>query len=298
MPQTAVADTDAGVSLRELAARHGLSAAGARPSLPAYVRQLWAYRHFIAAYSNARVTSTLGKTRLGRLWQVLTPLSNAAVYYLIFGKILNADRGMTNFIGYLCVGLFLYIFTQSSVQAGIQSITNNLNLIRALQFPRATLPIAVTVIELQHMLASMGVLAAIVLISREPLTWEWLLAVPVLALQTLFNAGLALLIARIGSKLTDLKQVMPFVLRVWMYGSAVLYSAVLFEERLEGWLEAVVEANPLFVFIELMRRALLETAPETASTTYLWLMGAGWSLVIGIGGFVYFWLGEKEYGRG
>ncbi|MYR63786.1 ABC transporter permease, partial [Streptomyces sp. SID625] len=31
--------------LAALAARHGLSVSGARPSLPAYVRELWARRH-------------------------------------------------------------------------------------------------------------------------------------------------------------------------------------------------------------------------------------------------------------
>ena len=83
MSQTAVADSDTGIPLRELARRHGLSAAGRLPSLPAYTRQLWSYRHFIASYANAKVTSALGKTRLGMVWQVLTPLINAAVYYVI-----------------------------------------------------------------------------------------------------------------------------------------------------------------------------------------------------------------------
>src|SRR3954452_5873610 len=89
MPETAVSESAAGVPLRELARRHGLSTAGARPSVPAYLRQLWAYRHFIHTYADARVSSSLSKTRLGRLWQVFTPLTNAAVYYLIFGVILN-----------------------------------------------------------------------------------------------------------------------------------------------------------------------------------------------------------------
>jgi teichoic acid transport system permease protein len=297
MAETAVADSGAQVSLRELALRHGLSSAGLRPSLPAYTRQLWAYRHFIGAYANARVTSALGKTRLGRLWQVLTPLTNAAVYFLIFGVILGTKHGVANFVGYLCIGLFVYIFSQQAVQQGIQSITNNLGLIRALQFPRGSLPIAATSIELQHMLASMGVLAFIVLVTGEPLSVEWLLIVPVLVLQTIFNGGLALFVARIGSKLTDLKQVMPFALRVWMYGSAVLYSAERFEE-LPAWAERLVEANPLLIYIELMRHALMEDFTLAAPLPYLWTFGTVWALVVGIGGFIYFWRGEKEYGRG
>lgn len=298
MAQTAMADSETTSSLQELARRHGLHAAGARPGLLAYTRQLWSYRHFISSYANARVTSSLGKTRLGRVWQVLTPLTNAAVYYLVFGVILETKEGVANFVPYLCTGVFIFGFTQSTVQAGIQSITNNLGLIRALHFPRASLPIAVTLIEIQHLFFSMSVLMTIVLVTGEPLTLQWLLIVPILLLQSVFNAGLAMGTARIGAKLTDLRQLMPFVLRTWMYGSAVLYPVQFFSEHLDGWQLHLVEANPLLVYIELMRHALMENVELAASPTQLWLVGAGWALFVGLCGFGYFWRGEKEYGRG
>ena len=108
-------------------------------------------------------------------WQVLTPLFNAAVYYVIFGVILNTKSGGGNFIPYLCCGVFIFGFTQSVVQDGVQSITGNLGLIRALQFPRAALPISIAIVEIRNLIASMAVLIAIVLLTGEPITWEWLL---------------------------------------------------------------------------------------------------------------------------
>lgn len=298
MAQPAKAEPRTTTVLKDLAVRHGLRAAGALPTLPAYVRQLWGYRHFIGAYANARVSSSLGSTRLGRGWQVLTPLLNAAVYYLIFGLVLEQNRQIGNFVGYLCVGVFVFLFTQQAVSAGISSITGNLGLIRALRFPRASLPIAVTLVEVQHLIASMSVLVGIVLVFGEPLTPRGLLLLPALLLQTLFNAGLALTVARLGATLTDLRQVVPFVMRCWMYGSAVLYPATMFRELLSGWPLAVVEANPLLVYIELVRHALLEDVPLASSPARLWATGLAWALVTGLGGFIYFWRGEKGYGRG
>ncbi|GGQ69365.1 ABC transporter permease [Couchioplanes azureus] len=298
MPQTAVADSDTGTPLRELARRHGLTAAGKLPSLPAYTRMLWSYRHFISSYANAKVTSSLGKTRLGMVWQVLTPLINAAVYYVIFGFVLDTARGVENFVPYLCTGVFMFQFTQSVVQAGIQSISGNLGLIRALHFPRASLPLAITTVEIRNTLASMTVLMLIALGFGEPLTLDWLLVIPIFLLQAVFNAGLAMAAARLGSKVADFKQLVPFIMRIWFYGSAVLYPVTMFEQRLDGWLLAVVEANPLLVFIELMRHALMEDVPLAASPTVLWLEALAWTLVVGLSGFVYFWRGEKGYGRG
>jgi teichoic acid transport system permease protein len=298
MPQTAVADSETGLTLKQLAERHGLSSAGKLPSLPAYIRQLWAYRHFIASYANARVTSSLGQTRLGLFWQVLTPIINAAVYYVIFGVVLNTARGMDNFIAYLCTGVFLFGFTQSVASAGAAAVTGNLGLIRALHFPRASLPIAVVLIELRKMIASMAVLIVIVLITGEPVTVEWLLVPPILLLQSLFNAGLAMTLARLGAKFTDIRQLIPFVMRIWLYGSAVLYPVTRFTEVLDGWKLAVVEANPLLVYIELMRHALMEDVTLAGAPMLLWTQALVWALVAGSGGFFYFWRGEKGYGRG
>ncbi|SCF26159.1 ABC transporter permease [Micromonospora chokoriensis] len=297
MATTALVDPDTGLTQAQLAARHGLRVAGERPSVVEYSRRLWAYRHFIAAYANAKLVASYSNAKLGQLWQVLTPLTNAAVYYLIFGVVL-AQNDMPNYIAYLTTGLFIFNFTQSAVLAGTQAISSNLGLIRALHFPRASLPLSTTLTQFQQLLASMVVLIGIVLVTGEPITLQWLLLIPALFLQAIFNAGVVLLVARMGSKASDLKQVMPFVLRTWMYGSGVLYNVSLFE-RLPAWATTLVQYNPLLVYIELARYALLEEAPLlNESLTQLWLVGAGWALVAGIGGFIYFWRGEQEYGRG
>jgi teichoic acid transport system permease protein len=298
MTQTAMARTADGEPLKELARRHGLSSSGRLPSLPAYTRQLWGYRHFITAYANARVTSSLGTNHLGVLWQVLTPLFNAAVYYVIFGVILNTQANVGNFIAYLCTGVFIYGFTSASVSGGANSIVGNLGLIRALQFPRAALPISVALIEIRNLIAAMSVLIIIVLVTGEPITLEWLLLFPALALQAIFNTGLSMFCARLTSKIIDFKQLIPFLMRFWMYASAVLYPVTKFTEHLSGWKLHLVEANPLLVYIELMRHALLEDVVLAGPPRLLWAEAAAWAVVVGLAGFVYFWRGEKGYGRG
>lgn len=298
MAQTTVVEPYAGPTPKELARKHGLSAAGRLPSLPEYTRQLWGYRHFIWEFAGAKVSASLGNTRLGMIWQVLTPLFNAGVYYVIFGVLLNTKHGTDNFIAYLCTGVFIFGYTQTVVQTGVQAVSGNLGLIRALHFPRASLPISITLVEARNMIASMAVLIAIMLFTGEPITWQWLLVLPALLLQTIFNAGAAMLVSRLGSKLHDLRQLIPFIMRVWLYGSAVLYPVTKYTEHLHGWKLAVVEANPILVYIELIRHALMENVELAGSPLLLWCEAAAWALVIGIGGYAYFWRGEKGYGRG
>ncbi|MEH0841681.1 ABC transporter permease [Micromonospora sp. CPCC 205711] len=297
MATTALVDPETGLTQAQLAARHGLRVAGERPSVAEYSRQLWAYRHFIAAYANAKLVASFSNARLGQLWQVLTPLTNAAVYWVIFGIVLK-QTSIPNFIAYLTTGLFIFNFTQSAVQAGTSAISGNLGLIRALHFPRASLPLAIVVTQFQELLASMLVLIGIVLVTGEPITFEWLMLIPALLLQAVFNAGAVLTVARLGARATDLRQVIPFLMRTWMYASGVVYSVTLFQ-NLPGWAATLAQYNPMLVYIELGRYALLEQAPLlNESLTQLWLAAAGWAIVAGAGGYLYFWRGEQEYGRG
>lgn len=296
---TAVANhPDEGIPAAELAAKYGLSVSGKRPSLVQYTRSLWARRHFIGAYATAKLTVMYSGSKLGNLWQVMTPLLNAAVYYLIFGLLLGTSRGIPDFIPYLCTGMFVFQFTQSAVLSGTRSIADNLGLIRALHFPRASLPLAQTVNQLQQLLVSMGVLIVIILGSGLKVTAHWVLIIPILLIQATFNAGLAMMMARIGSKTTDMAQLMPFILRTWMYLSGIFYSVSKITGHAPHWVIDIVEANPALIFIALMRYSLMTSVHASSLPHHAWPVAMAWAVVVGVGGYVFFWKAEEEYGRG
>jgi teichoic acid transport system permease protein len=308
-PESAIADAQAGgpsngtpvqgqEPLAKLAARHGLRRAIARPSLPVYMRQLWERRHFVMTYATSRNVSKYSNSALGQLWQVITPLLNAAIYFLMFGLILGASKGIENYPAFLITGMFVFTYTQRSVSSGAKAISGNLSLIRALHFPRAALPLAYTIQEFQQLLISMGVLVALVLVTNEPITWYWLLIPVALALQTLFNIGASLVLARVGSTSRDLNQLLPFIMRTWLYASGVFFSI---EDKVAGtnkalqWVADIMYFNPAAAYIELMRDLLMQTHEPRP---YIWLVCVFWAVFAVIGGFWYFWRAEEKYGRG
>ncbi|MFI1000858.1 ABC transporter permease [Streptomyces galbus] len=293
--------TAAHEDLAALAARHGLSVSGARPSLPEYIRQLWARRHFISAFATAKLTATYSQAKLGQVWQVMTPLLNAAVYYFIFGVLLGTKRGVPDYVPFLVTGVFVWTFTQSSIMAGTRAISGNIGLVRALHFPRAALPISFCIQQLQQLMFSMAVLAVILLAVGVPPAVSWVLVVPALVLQFVFNAGVSMVLARIGAKTPDIAQLMPFVLRTWMYVSGVMWSIDNLLKKHHGWpawLDDVLRANPAAVYIDLMRFALIDSFHASQLPPHVWAWAIGWALFAGVGGFIYFWKAEETYGRG
>jgi teichoic acid transport system permease protein len=320
--------------LAEFALAHGLRVAAERPPIGRYLQSLWLRRHFIMAFATARNIAMYTEARLGQLWQVLTPLLNAGVYFLVFGLLLKINRGIPNYLGFLVTGVFVFNFTQRAFITTSTVITDSLPLIRALRFPRAALPLAYVVIELEQMVLSMVVLAVILLITGEPVSWYWLLAIPALLLQTIFNIGVGLAVARLGSNVNDFSQLLPFLMRTWLYVSGVLFQISTL--AIARKYVAILQINPVAIYITLVREAMLKTqrlsqpgaqpynarlchvwatlghrvgAPvkyqmdsaychEVTNPAHYWTYGIAWAVLALVVGFFFFWRAEAKYGRG
>jgi teichoic acid transport system permease protein len=284
-----------GQDLRTLADEWGLTSSSARQPIRAYIRELWTRRDFIIAMGTGRKSAQYRDTSLGRLWQVLGPILNAIVYYFIFGVLLQTSRGVENYPAFLIIGVFTFTYTQRVVTGGTKAIANNRNIIRAIHFPRAVMPLSVIVQEVQQQLVSLGILAVIVLLTGEPITLLWLGVVPVVLMQTVFNVGLCMLVARWTAASRDVAQLVPFVMQTWRYLSGVMFSIPVFTADLEPWVEKVLYLNPMTQYIELMRACLLQGYEIPGS---LWAFAAGWALVTLVVGFVVFYRAEETYSRG
>ena len=281
---------------RELVRRFGLKRAGARAPLPVYTRELWNRRHFIVEFSRATNASGYSRSMLGQAWQVLTPLLNAAVYYLLFGLLLGVSRGVHNYIGFLVTGVFVFQLVQGAVNGGSRALQSNLSLARTLRFPRAVFPVSATVVALERLLMSLVVLAPIILLTGEPLRLQWLEVAPALVLEVLFCMGLAFIFARIGAKIPDVSQMLPFALRIWFYASGVMFSIESFtKERGHPHIGEIMNLNPATIYVDLFRSALM--ASEPGATARQWLLGLVWAVVVLGAGYVFFWKAEEEYGR-
>jgi len=281
--------------LADLAAEHGLRLSGARPSLRRYIAMLWQRRHFIWGFATARSVSMYTEARLGQLWQVLTPLLNAGVYYLIFGLLFEASRGVENYAAFLLAGVFVFAFTERSIVTGSNVMRANLQLIRALYFP---------------------------------LSWYWFLLIPTVILQTMFNVGAALIVARLGGSLADVSELIPFILRITRYFCGVMYMVTTLPATVPEWGIKLLSLNPPAVYISLVRVALMQSYRQNSpgnkpynaaacalfrlhknpplqaychavvTNNDLWIAAVGWGIGFFVLGIIFFWQAESKYGRG
>jgi len=271
-----------------------LKKVGQRPDFLDYLVQLWDRRSFIFFDARARVQSGHDKTHLGTAWLVLTPVLSGLSFYLIFGVFLSTSKGIENFVGYLIIGVFTFQMTTRSVLGGAKSLTSNTSMIRAFQFPRASLPIALNVRELISNIPVTIVMLLFVIISApaEEITWRWLLIVPAIMLQFLFNLGIGMLLAPVLLKIPDLSMLLSFVMRFLMYASAVFFAESRFGQF--PLMRTIMDFNPVFQVIKVIRDSVLY---NTTPSWRAWAVLCLWALGSVAAGLFVFWRGEESYGR-
>ena len=271
------------------------------PPLLPYLAQVLERRHFTWALASGNLRSQHLDTLLGNVWHVLNPIFLIGVYYLVFGLVLRTDRGVINFIGFLAIGIFTFSFSQRTVNACSGSISNNIGLIRSLQFPRAVLPISTVLVEFASYAFGFAVMLVVLLLTGEPPRLSWLLAPVIVALFTMFSAGLGLIVARLADTVRDVSQIIPYLFRIALYASGIIFSirAFIDEPRFSDpvMIRRLFVLDPFFTYIDLLRDVLM----TTYSAEFLLLE---WTYAVVVGpltlllGIIYFRGGEREYGRG
>jgi teichoic acid transport system permease protein len=260
-----------------------------------YLRQMWSRRDFIVAMPLEEVRSTHQNTLLGNVWHLGNPMLSVAVYYLVFGVILEANRGIDNYILWLMVGVFTFGLTQRTVLGGATSIAANQGLMRAIRFPRALLPVSVVISRLLTFGFELSVLAVVALLTGEGISWRWLVLPAALALHSALNLGGAFFAARLNDAFRDVQQIIPFLFRLLIYVSGVMFplDAYLSNDETPDLVRRIINFNPLVLIIEVYRWVFLGTGVELDHLVQTTLV----SIVVLIAGFVYFRGAEHRYGR-
>lgn len=281
----------------ELAARHGLRRVGARPRLSSYLRDVWRFRSLIWSMSKGEVISQHRDNYLGLFWSVLNPILLGLAYYLIFGVLLNLRQDVDNFIAYLTIGLFTFMFFATVLTSGSKALLGKVGMMRSLAFPRVILPIVTVLSSFVSNLPAFAVLVGVALVTGEPVTWSWLLFPVALLVVGVMGLGIAMIVARVVHAVRDVANLVPLVVRLLRYVSGVFFSIEARVAAIDGapaWVGPVMEYQPAAVALTLVREPLMAEHPVQWMT---WVVAGGWATVFLVGGFLIFWRAEGTYGR-
>ena len=255
-----------------------------------YFGQIWERRDFLIVVPRQDARARQMTTALGQLWHLLNPALMIGVYYLIFGVLLAADRGIEHYVSFLTIGILMFQLVQKTVVDAATAIPRHIGLIRTVQFPRALLPLSTTVEHLVTFVPAGVLLFVVTWMDGSPFRWQMVLFPAIIVATTVTFSGGAFVTARLGSFIPDMRELLPHLFRILLYASGVLFSI----DNMIGntTIRAILKANPIHLFLSLGRWSMLGM-PITMTTI---LASLAWMFVLPVIGFIFFRAGEHTYG--
>jgi len=229
---------------------------------------------------------------LGWTWSLINPLATVMIFWLVFSFFLKIQpprgdpSGLKSFVMFLVCGLLPYRFLSDAMSGSVESLISNANLVKKVYFPRELLVVSTVGALLVTFAIELAVLSVILLaFGNMVLTWIPMVLVLV-ALETCFVLGIALVLAPLNVYLRDVKHFVAIALQLAFYSAPIVYPLRLVPRHasilgLDIAARDIYQLNPLVTIINCFRAVLYDLRfPDAADLGYLaaWAIGL---LIIG-----------------
>jgi homopolymeric O-antigen transport system permease protein len=249
--------------------------------------ELWAYRSLLWMLVLRDIRVRHKQTLLGAGWAVIQPTAHMVVMTLVFGRLAGLSSEGHPYALFVFAALLPWTFFSNAVGASANSLLASAQLVRKVYFPRIFVPTAaVTALLLDLAIATSALLLLIPLYGRS---WSWsALAIPLLMAGVFLAAlGVGSLLAALAASYRDFRNVVPFLLQVWLFATPVVYSAEIIPERFR-WL---LWLNPMAGLADGYRSAVL----GTPFRFWALVTSASVAAALALAGLAYFQREQKRF---
>ena len=258
-----------------------------------HLKDTWKYRDLIWLFTRKNLLVRYKQTILGPVWLILAPTMTSIMYTIFFGTVAGIDtEGLPKIMFYLTMnGLWSYFSMVFFRCADL--FRNHAYLFGKVYFPRLVMPLSEILITAIEFLIQFPVLILLCVwysfhgMSIPYITWFWI--VIILVWVGLMAMGCGMLVSSCTTKYRDLRILLNFGMRIWMYATPVVYPLSLLGE---GWLRTVELINPVTAPAELFRKMVLGTG---GVPTYSIVISVVFTVVVSVLGILVFNKMERNF---
>lgn len=232
---------------------------------------------------------------LGFVWTLIKPLTQLAIYYVVIGQFLGAERGIPDFAIYVFTGLTAYALFSEIVVGGTASITGNAGLIKKVYLPREVFPLASVGSALFNFCIQLVVLvSATIILQRIPWSLDLFYAIPAMLVLVIYGTALGLLLAAVNVYLRDIQYLVEVVILIMFWASPIVYSWQMVRGIVgDGLLLDIYTSNPVTLAVLGFQQAFWVSNEAVGLPSDL-LLRLGIASLIGLGLLV---LAQRVFAR-
>ena len=221
--------------------------------IPLKLGELWTYRELVFFLAWRDISVRYKQTVLGVAWAVIQPFMTMVVFSIFFGRLAQMPSDGLPYPVFVFAALLPWIFFANAVNNSSNSLLGSAHLVSKVYFPRLIIPLASVGAGLIDFAISTVILLLLMLFYG--VGWSLnLLVAPLLVLTVIFTAlGVGTVLSALIVAYRDFRNVVPFVVQLWMFATPVVYPASLVPDRWQ-WL---LYMNPMAGLIEGFRSVFL-----------------------------------------
>lgn len=237
------------------------------------------YRFLLTDLVSRELKTKYRRSVLGVLWSVLNPLLMMLVLTAIFSNVFRFQ--IEDFPVYYLTGYLLFNFVSESTSFSMISILGAAGLIKKVYIPKIVFPLEKCLFALVNLMFSLIAAVIVFIIVGVTPSWTMLLFFVPIVYLFIFNFGFGLILATLNTFFRDVGYLYSVLLTVWMYLTPIIYPV----EALPGWMQSIIQINPLYHYVEYFRAVTLYGTLPSLADNLVCIAYAVVFLLIGVGVF-------------
>lgn len=210
------------------------------------------YFPYTLVAAKSQLKSDVADSYLNWVWWILEPFCFMLIYSYVFGTVFNVSEQY--FPVYIFLGLAMWSFFNKTVQASVKMIRTNKPIIGKVYMPKYVLLYIKMLVNGFKMLVSFGIVVLMMLFYRIPISWNVLLAVPILLTLVTFTFGCSCFLMHWGVYVNDLSHAISILTKMLFYITGVFYNL---EKRVPAIGAALNHYNPMAFLLTAMRQSVI-----------------------------------------
>jgi ABC-2 type transport system permease protein len=193
---------------------------------------------------------------LGPLWISISMGVIATAMGILYGALFGEP--IHTFLPYVATGLLIWNFINGCILEGSEVFIANEGLIKFLPAPLSLHVYRLVWRQTLFFLHNLVIWAVLMIVFPHPLGWSLLLAIPAFLLLMLNGGWIAILSGILATRFRDIPPIIASVVQLVFYMTPIVWSVdSLSANAAVAERARLVELNPVFHFVEILRRPLL-----------------------------------------
>ncbi|PKR86192.1 ABC transporter permease [Heyndrickxia camelliae] len=229
--------------------------------------------YLISRLSAYEVKSANKNNYLGILWEVINPMIQIGVYWIVFGVGITGRKGEGDiaYFPWMIAGIVAWFFINPAITQGTKAIYSRIKMVAKMSFPLSVIPSYVIIAKFYQHLMLLVVIMVILHFYGFTISIHYIELPYYMFAAIVLTFSISLITSTLATIVRDVNMIVTAIMRMMIYLAPILWAPT---TGILAKYQGILKLNPIYYIIEGYRNSLLSQKWYLVShwhyTLYFW----------------------------